>query len=423
MNASRAGGKPPEYAGPSKANNNRTRSNRPQRRNRNKYNRKANPRRPRGPPQSPQIKVMFRNIGNAEVYGTVEGIAGMIRSMVTKANERLTGPAAKKILLEDETLTRLIESDKLANEALAQWKKRSEATKKDPEEKDECSSENKATVSNEGAILSGMKELDINNKTDKILARVMYVVPPKKTRRRGEKPGNAYLVLTTSAIEAMDTTIPNVNEAPAKETADAGQVTAEAGVKTVEAAPRIVKVDYSRQIAERQLALAVAFETMTAIALEDSKGEQAWAGCVVEEARNGKTWRPPLRKDTREGTVENSPGFKAFMDMTQKEREELQSRAKPAPGGGHATLSTGFPSSESGKPVAALVLHLRNKREKEKALKKNKRKNKDAKKKGTANSDTQPNDKDASGAGAKRRKRKGRGKPKILAGRKPDAKS
>jgi hypothetical protein len=38
--------------------------------------------------------------------------------------------------------------------------------------------------------------------TSGIAARVLYICPPKKTRRRGEKPGCAYLLLTAPNIEA-----------------------------------------------------------------------------------------------------------------------------------------------------------------------------------------------------------------------------
>ena len=140
----------------------------------------------------------------------------------------------------------------------------------------------------------------------------------------------------------------------------------------------------------------------------------------MEEAKNGKSWRPPQRKDHREGTVEESPGFKAFLEMTAKEKEDLQSRPKPAPGGGLAALSTGLgaTTNESGKPVAALVLHLQKKREHEKVLKKKKRK---AKKAGSAGTDNNNNNATNNGK-AEGKKRNRQRKNKRNAAKKAEAK-
>ena len=401
-------------------NKNSNRGNR-SRRNRHKQNRNKPRRSQRGPPQSPQVKLNFRNIGNTEVYGTVEGIAGIFRAIVDKANERLTGSTDKKIVLDKESLEKLIEADKLATAAREDWKKQQEGEKDNENESEQPSPTqgeaeiNKHDDDANSDLVSGMEGLDIDdNKGGMIHARPLYVVPPKKTRRRGEKPGNAYLVLTTPPIQAIEVTPPPVAEAATEEgTEDANEE------KVTEVPPAPPKVDYSRQVAERQLALVRAVEVMTAIALEDCKTDQQWAGCVVEECINGKSWRPPQRKDHRDGTIMESAGFKAFIEMTTKEKEELQARPKPAPGGGVTTLTTGLLASENGKPVAALVQHLQNKREQEKTQKKNKRKAKDAKKK--ASSGTVSSNGKADGTTKKRGGR--RKNKKSAAGKKAEPKS
>lgn len=412
MNAPRGGGKTSTPGtNNAKSNSNKNRNNR-QRQRRNKQNRKGNSRKTRGPPQSPQIKVMFRNIGNAEFYGSAEGIAGIIRAIVEKANERLTGSTDKKMILDDECLNKLIENDKLATQAMLEWEKRNKEQEKRLEQAQNAEKK-------EGDIITGMKELDLNDKDGKIFARPLYIVAPKKTRRRGEKPGNAYVVLTTTPIEAIELPAPCVPEVPAAE-AQTGEPQGKEG-KTVQVPPVPPKVDYSRQIAERQLALVRAVEVMSTIALEDIKGEQVWAGCQVEESRNGKSWRTPQRRDNREGTIEESPGFKAFTEMTAKEKEELQCRPKPAPGGGLGALSTGLTPTgtsaigENGKPIATLVLHLQNKREQEKVQKKNKRRAKDAKKKAAAAGENATNGKSDTNASRRktRRKKKGSGAKKA----------
>jgi hypothetical protein len=358
-------------AKPKKSRNNRNRQRR------NKRERNQNPRHSRGgPPQSPQTKVTFRNIGNPAVYGAVEGVAGIIRTIVEKANERLTGAADKKMLLDEESLTKLIGNDKIATQAHEKWKKNKTAALEDVEGTVEAD-KTEDTVDTTQEIVKGMNELDL--KSGKIIARPLYVVAPKKTRRRGEKPGIACILLTTLAIEAIE--LPPVPEPESAEpTAEDGTLVE---VKT-DAPLAPPKADYSRQIAERQLALIRAVETMATIADADAKSDQVWAGCQVEESRNPKSWRPPQQKDSREGTVEESPGFQAFLEMRVKGKEELQSRPKPAPGGGlsaYASAGVSGNTSEDGKAVAAIVLHLRSKYEHEKQQKKNKRKAKDAKKK------------------------------------------
>ena len=360
------------------------------RRNRGKASRNKGPRSNnarRGPPQSPQTKVCFRNISNTDVFGTVEAIAkGILVPIVSAANERLE---ANKICLDEASLYKLVEGDTLATQAREDWKKRHEGggdSAKTAEQSDEAMpSEEKAEAesSSTDAIVTDMKDLNINDSNvggSSVFARPLYVVPPKKTRRRGEKPGNAYLMLTTPPIPAVQTA-PRPVEETRTPSEDGSQTTAE-----VPSLP-VIRVDYSRQMAERQLALVRAVEAMTAIAAQDTSGQ--WAGCIVEEAKNAKSWRPPQRKDHRDGTVEQSPGFKAFLEMTAKEKEDLQSRPKPAPGGGVASLTSGLAgTTENGKPVAALVLHLQKKREHEKVQKKKKRKAKDAQKKSASTGDT-----------------------------------
>lgn len=404
MNAPRGGGgggkaSSASSAGASKTTTGNAKSssggrNRNNKRVKRRKQRKKDPKKARGPPQSPQIKLVFRNIGKPESYGTAEAIAGIMRAIVDRANERLTGPADKPVLMDEETLCRLIENDKVATKSILEWKKRQEEDEP-KEEEQEAQNEDNGKGGNEeeeAALVTGLKGLELKEaKEGKIFARPLYIIPPKKTRRRGEKPGNAYLVLTAPHIEAIEPP-PLVQEAPADEAAATAEEEAnQTEEESAEVPPVPPKVDYSRQIAERQLAVVRALEVMSAIAKEDANGEQVWAGCQVEESSSGKTWRPPQRKDNREGTYEESPGFQAFLEMTAKEKEELQARPKPAPGGGLTALSSaslsnlaGATTGENGKPVAALVAHIQSRREQEKLQKKNKRKAKDAKKKAAA---------------------------------------
>ena len=451
MNAppSRGGGKPPgnknRNRGGNNNNNNRRQRNKQNRHNKGRRQPQHQQYRRGGSPQSPTVKITIRNIGNVERYETVEAIAaGILRTLVDQTNQRLalsataTGAPKMMIGLDEPSLLQLVENDKSARQARLEWKNRSlvqadEAGEEEKEEENEPM-EDVAEPSNttengntskpvEATIVSGMKELNIDNKekNDTIHARTLYVVPPKKTRRRGEKPGNIYLVLTTPPIPVVvveEEEVAPVVEREGEEANDDDNQTEEektAVPPVAVVAPAPPKVDYSRQIAERQLALMRAVEIMTAIAAEDAKGDQIWAGCAVEESINGKSWRAPQRKDHRDGTVQDSPGFTAFMEMTAKGKQDLQARPKPAPGGGlsalssmAATTSDSTATNMSGKPVAALVLHLQNKRDQEKAQKKNKqRKSKDANKKKTGGPQEKDSNRKQKTARIKKNKKRG----------------
>ena len=132
----------------------------------------------RGPPQSPQTKVCFRNIGNTEVYGTVEAIAtNIIQPIVQQANEQLEHA---KISLDETSLQKLIEGEKLATQAAEEWKNRQERggregeQEKDAEEAEEAETpdENKKSDEKEdndaaaAALVKGMKDLDMKEKID-----------------------------------------------------------------------------------------------------------------------------------------------------------------------------------------------------------------------------------------------------------------
>lgn len=277
-------------------------------------------------------------------YGTVAQIVEMIRMMIDKVNsENKTKAFFLPIQLDEESVQRLIKEDELAaaaaKEAANAQVKNDEQDEQmvgikqesmEQSEEKEMLEKNPDTTKPESDNLkfaTVVKGVVVDQATGPVMnARALYVVPPKKSRRRGIKSGCAYLVLNGPTEE------------------DGGNMTA---------------AQRSHATAKARLQLTTAVEALSKHAQEDSKSSQVYAGCVIQPSMSGKAWRPTYR-DHREGTVESTGDYKRFMANMAKEEDERLSRPKPTPGG---ALSDG--KSENGEPVAAIVKHLRAKRQQE----------------------------------------------------------
>lgn len=374
---------------------------------------------PKVPPAAPQIKVTIRNIQNTEQYGTAQQVIdGLIRTLVERANEKM--PVDQKVELVQGNLEEVI----LLEQAVMQVKKdMEEKVKKELEEKLKKEFEEKlkkekaeapddndgeqvqdeeqqqqdtletpasveddkesivketATAAATAAVIPAMQNLWLSEKskpsnsvpsTTSIAARVLYICPPKKTRRRGEKPGCAYLLLTAPTIEAK-TPVP--------------AAIVESGVETLTpaAAPTpAAEIDYTQEVTKRRLQLQLAIESMTNYAADNAKAKQDLAGCVVEESIDSKTWKFNYRPYRSQGVpIEDTADYKQFVERTEKEKEERSARPKPPPGGSIAA-SAALATTENGQPMSALVLHLRAMHDEQSKRNMAKRKGRDAGKK------------------------------------------
>jgi hypothetical protein len=351
---------------------------------------------PKGPPQTPQIKVTIRNIQNVEQYGTAQQVIdGLIRTLVEKANEKM--PVDQKMELVLGNLEQLVREEQAVLQAKKEWNERenvevleatndgndSDGEQAQDEEKQQTETVVVAEETFASKVTPAMQNLKIsensnntNNNSNNtnmspsttgIVTTVLYIIPPKKTRRRGEKPGCAYLLLMAPKIEAKIPSVP----VPISENS----------VETV--APPVSTpvdaVDYSQEVTKRRLMLLHAIESMTNNAADDAKAKQDLAGCVVEESLNSKTWKTNYRPDRLEGTIEETADYTEFLERTEKEKEERSARPKPAPGGG-AAASAGL-TTEDGQPISELVLHLRAMHDEQSKRNKAKRKARDGGKK------------------------------------------
>ncbi|GKY97051.1 hypothetical protein MPSEU_000663700 [Mayamaea pseudoterrestris] len=320
----------------------------------------------RGPPAAPQLRITIRNITNAEKNGTAEQLAPLIKSLISRSNEKLN----VNMELDVESLETCLSDAAAVAAARAAFEKQMKEKEggsgeeenyenaKDKVDGGEAVSDSQPLAVVDIIPTSG-KPLALVHPTTSTLVRVMYMVPPRKTRRRGEKPGCVYLVLQAPLIP------------PAASTAAATQ----GGTSSESTSAAAVPVDYSAELAKRRFSLVKALETMSAVAADDAKAKQEFFGVVVLESASQKVWKRPAanNRDRLEGTIFTSPAYSEFFEAKQKDEENRKARPRPAPGGASssatATASTstshlaGVASvTEDGQAVSNLVQHLLSKR-------------------------------------------------------------
>lgn len=298
-----------------------------------------------GPPSPPQLRVTCRNISNAEQYGTTQQLRPLIESILSKANEKLL----VKMELDQEALEIYIRNEEAATKAkeeFEQLQQNSANEKMESEQVQEEGSkgetpEDKETTPTVTApvVNEAVKAQEHDENSIKVL--ILYTVPPKKTRRRGEKPGCVYLLLQAPAFPKQPP--------PA----------VVAGEEEGSAAPSPLP-QYSVELSKRRTMLAKAVEAMTIVAAEDAKTTQEYAGAVISESLGQKTWKraSAAPNDRFEGTIFTTPSYKAFFDTKQREAEERSARPRPAPGGialGVAPSTGASASMSSCLPGAAAV--------------------------------------------------------------------
>ncbi|GAX11486.1 hypothetical protein FisN_22Lh171 [Fistulifera solaris] len=334
-----------------------------------------------GPPPTPQLKVTIRNIHNADLNGTVKNVGNRIlRRLVQLAGDKLNTLDRIALQWDEDGFRALAEADDAARKLREEWKLMQDSEGKNTDAKEtkkegDVADTIKSTHSNDdsselpSAVVEGMEQLSIVNPPQHesiIHVRALYVVPPKKTKRRGEKTGCAYLVLTAPPIAAREPDQDAASTRSGKSASDLVQ------------AP----FDYSQDVAKRRLMIQRTLEALIKTAEEDAKTKQEFSECVVLESMNGKTWKPrtdTVRRDRMEGTIEETADYKAFFEKSEQEKEERKARPKPAPGGGVSSVMTSTSSSNNngGQPIATIVLHLRKKQEEEKKRKQGKSKPKE----------------------------------------------
>jgi hypothetical protein len=249
-----------------------------------------------------------------------------------------------------------------------------------------------------------------------IIARPLYVVPPRKTSRRGERAGTVHVLLIGPKIEKekLASSIPIAIEKKIEEEKDerptpeiqlphpvtpeheSPETTGEDGDTSVidstsKPVPDVVaavkETNYPRELAKGRLLLSNTIKSLSQLAAADSSTQELFSGCIVEQSMNGKTWKMfqnKSRPDRREGTIEGTVDYKVWLETIAKQKEELKARPKPVPGGGGTMTTEGTPNDdekldENGKPMSSLVQHLRLKNQDAKRKKTQKKKKEEIK--------------------------------------------
>ena len=351
--------------------------------------------------QQPQTKVTFRSICDADKYGSVKDVIDMIDRIIESVNKDeiiQTSKTRVPIRLDRASVDELVRTEELIKEAQEKAEKNLEEEKTDEKQQDgkdmndgSAGEEGKTTDESEkanandhtkndegnGAETNGdigaagespkatmadiVKGKDPDSSVPSIVARILSVIPPKLSRRRGIRGGNAYVILTAP--------MPSVLECTAGDKKNGGSTTP----------PPVSKAERSAFTALGRLQLEHAIEAMSKHAQEDAKSQQLYAGCKIEASLSGKAWNRNARGDRREGTIEKTDDFKQFMEEEAKAQDELKNRPKPAPGGG--LVAAAEAENEKTEKMAAIVLHLRAKHEEQNRRKQAKKKSSQAQKK------------------------------------------
>jgi hypothetical protein len=376
----------------------------------------------KGPPATPVLKVTVRNVTDMEKCGSARKMADMLVSIIQRANATTSKKFDSiQLVVEEMQLQQLLDGDEAAEKAALEWKKQQEEIEQEEDvteqeendgDRNESADDEEASFRERKGACEEMKEGEtsyakatsaktgddnsvLSIQKGAIFTRIMYMVPPYLTKRRGIKPGRAYLVLTAPPIE----TLPSVQEPPfIRDTlADTSGMTpqqngeetstvfregeaVEMGPLEQKPVPPTSAVDYSRDIAKRRLFLEHALESLISAS--------AGTDLVVEESLNSKTWRVTTFSkdktqyhDRMEGTVQETMDYQQFLEKVAKQKEERIARPKPAPGGRSIVAGTATSNDTVDQPVSALVLHLQKKQQEQKRKKQARRKAKDAKRK------------------------------------------
>jgi hypothetical protein len=367
-------------------------------------------------PPPPQLKITIRNIQNSSKFGSVKAV---LQDLIQKLMDTCVEKKANNqyVIEMDRSVVRcLIEEEEKINEYKAREKATQEdATKTGQNESDddkaadddqvtqivgddsETGESNAHTMALEGDSLEVQSKDDglevivptkLPSSLPAISARPLYVIPPRRTRRRGERAGTAYILLTAPMVEDM--TMSSTDDQSVKKQADnrpphdvvaketlsmeitqtptsvtpQHEPSIESNVVEKAAAATAQIVDFPRKLARGRLLLLNAVHSLSEVAGEDFKTQEFFSGCIVEQSMNAKSWKMHTgRPDRREGTIEATADYKKWLQTLTKQKEELKARPKPAPGGGSPSTTTAGENQDNGQPVAALVQHLRAKKQ------------------------------------------------------------
>lgn len=403
----------------------------------------------------PHAKVTIRNISNVEKYGSLQGMIDLVKELVQDRNANkhsLLSEEGNKIakvvspldlVLDEVSIRRFLEREKLKMEKMKQEEEQDEGDEAKDVDEDmagqETQAENVDYEQNEGDKNDGPDAVNNEEVAEKsvvsdpkddpnsIFARILYIVPPKKSRRRGVLPGHCYLALyppmpsfiqekmkvieeekkeaekqskeleiVTEALQDMtiqndvegsdeaSTILKNVessitnDDTTTEKNEDSNSHNADSELKVAVTEPitqtKITASDKTRALAQTRLLLNETVATLTKLCKDDSSNGKSYKDLDVFMSPNQKIWKNEEGRKfgfsaKYDSTLEQSEDFRKFLEKKKNMQEDLSSRAKPPPGGIPISdlLSTGLGeekvSSRIDGPVSAIVAHLLEKKE------------------------------------------------------------
>jgi hypothetical protein len=353
-----------------------------------------------------QTKIIIRNIQDTNRFGMIKKIVeSLIEPMIDvcmkdKANNLFD------IDLDRSTFQQLIRNEELVEERRAKEQAEMEEAQKAKNENDDGDDgqnqtenpsdvgqpssdstkqvgddddDNKEQIAGSTSTAADQQSTNTADKLEIVVApkvpsslptatiRALHVVPPRMTHRRGERAGVAYLLVVAPP--------PKLDSDDSSKASSSAPTTGPSKISKS-------KTDNARNIAKGRLLVSEVISCLQELAIEDAKTEQKYGGCTVENCLNARPLKLPLlgqcqqkmskraKQDRREGTVESTEHFQKWLESLAQQKEELNARPKPTPGGG-ALLSTAPGNNvDGGQPVAALVQHLLAKKDEKKRAKK-----------------------------------------------------
>jgi hypothetical protein len=419
-----------------------------------------------GPPLPPRVKVIIRAIRNATAFGTVSQLLNdVLRPLVSRTNDALLMNNHKisgnhsaflnginsssssttatvithcPLMIDEDSVSYHIRNELAHMDIQRQHQQESESndanhhsvalTAAPSQDMDNRNQNDVSIATNEGNTVSHHNTLATSESSVKtassssssankgISLSVLYAIPPKKTHRRGEKPGCIYLMFYAPRLEhATSISVPaTVSEAQAsttkhesddinKDTKQGSCIdvagTNDASLEMANTAPTLVTstktipqksplpVSYHHQTNQRKLWLSRAIETMNTIAATSvpststasgtspipiSSSSTIWpSGMMVQEARNQKSFKiytSPIAAEKRavkgpsrfhrnalDGTIYESNDYVEFIASTKRMQDELMARPRPAPGGGNSATTSSSNKLLSKKSISALT--------------------------------------------------------------------
>jgi len=325
--------------------------------------------------QLPHVKITLRNITDVERHGTCPKLVLMVQSVIESFNEKLhselsdlstsfasdvggnTTSTFVPLVLDESSIKYYLQPDEVSTNEDNDHPTANMVNIKTNDDKENENEAQDSTVQEEKSERrDNPKEnepipvLESNDaQKNALIARLLYMVPPRKSRRRGLIPGCVYLVIhpPIPVFEKVHgDTIHHPNATETKGTTNSSVSKANEGSTGIMTETRVpTPSERSRLIAQSRLLLRKTVSLLGEVCKIDSNKMQRFGCTQVVSSLSQKTWKVDVSSPggfrgyghyfaKYESTIQHTEDFKLFLEEQVKSKEELLTRPKPSPGGG-----------------------------------------------------------------------------------------